>query len=169
VTFLGGLAIVLLALVGYCGGASSVSGRRQPVPFLVDIPILLVLWTGAFALAPRLGHWQSVIAAFLGSFAASAAVTLVRRRNLPPASRPKGHIAPAGGPGHRLLEGWKSWSRRLGNYQGRLILAFFYFTVLIPFALVVKVFSDPLSLRVRAGWADRKAGAADVDSARMQF
>jgi hypothetical protein len=46
-----------------------------------------------------------------------------------------------------LWETWKIVARKIGDFQARALLSFFYFVLLGPFAFVVKTFSDPLSLR----------------------
>ena len=60
-----------------------------------------------------------------------------------------------------LLKSWKSIAHKIGNFQARLILTVFYFIVVAPFALRVKVFSDPLQLKRSAGWLSRGGAEAD--------
>jgi hypothetical protein len=71
-----------------------------------------------------------------------------------------------------LWERWKAFAQLVGNFQARLLLGLFYFLVLSPFALGVKLFSDPLAIksRNRPGWIPRgleRGGPADL--ARRQF
>jgi hypothetical protein len=47
----------------------------------------------------------------------------------------------------RLWERWKSVAHAIGNFQARLLLSIFYFLLLAPFGLGVKLFSDPLGLK----------------------
>jgi len=54
-----------------------------------------------------------------------------------------------------LWQGWKSVAHKIGDFQARLILTIFYFVVLAPFAMGVRIFSDPLQLKSRKGWLDR--------------
>lgn len=71
-----------------------------------------------------------------------------------------------------LWEKWKVVARRIGDFQARVLLSIFYFTVLAPFALGVKLFSDPLRLRATggSGWTERPAPIDDdVTQARRQF
>ena len=45
---------------------------------------------------------------------------------------------------------WKKWvvvAQKIGNFQARLLLSVFYFTLLLPFSLVVTLFSDRLVKR----------------------
>src|SRR2546427_7184266 len=43
---------------------------------------------------------------------------------------------------------WKAIAHVIGNFQGRVRLSVFYFIVVPRFALVVKLFKDPLGLRL---------------------
>jgi dihydrodipicolinate synthase/N-acetylneuraminate lyase len=69
--------------------------------------------------------------------------------------------------------GWKARARDIGDFQSRLLLTIFYFTVLAPFAVLMRLFGDPLRLRPRApgtAWCERTAGhSASIDAARSQF
>ena len=69
-------------------------------------------------------------------------------------------------------KGWKARARDIGDFQSRLLLTIFYFTVLAPFAVLMRLFSDPLRLRPRApgtAWSERTAGdSASIDAARSQ-
>lgn len=45
---------------------------------------------------------------------------------------------------------WKLWMRFglfLGDIFGRIVLTLFYFTIYLPFGLVVRLFGDPLAIR----------------------
>ena len=166
---LGGLAIVLLTLVGYTSGAASLAPRRQPVPFLTDLFVLAGLWASGFLLRPVLSsHWMSVALAFALSFTVSAVIALFRKSSLPPA-----RTAPddCGKPTffRRFKRAWTGFARRMGNYQGRLILAFFYFTVVLPFGVPVRLFSDPLALGKLPAWHGRPQHKPDISRSRLQF
>ena len=70
----------------------------------------------------------------------------------------------------RLWRGWKRIGRKIGDFQARVLLTFFYFVVLAPFAMGVRLMADPLRLRQPGGWQDitPPAGTA-IDRARHQF
>ncbi|MBN1937814.1 MAG: hypothetical protein JW934_24360 [Anaerolineae bacterium] len=60
----------------------------------------------------------------------------------------------------------------MGNFQGRVLLAFFYFGIVTPFGLLVRLFADPLHLKSRkklSFWLDRAQPTADLDQMRSQF
>jgi hypothetical protein len=71
---------------------------------------------------------------------------------------------------HRLWEGWKRVGRKIGDFQARLLLTIFYFVVLAPFAMGVRLFADPLGLKRPGGWQDLPAlRETALARARRQF
>jgi hypothetical protein len=72
----------------------------------------------------------------------------------------------------RLWERWKSIAHKIGAFQSRVLLNFFYFLILAPFGLGVKLLSDPLRLKRqnRSHWLGREDKAAGGwEGARRQF
>ena len=51
-----------------------------------------------------------------------------------------------------LWSAWCVFAKKLGMLQSRIILTVFYFVVLAPFALAVRIFLDPLRLRGKPSW-----------------
>jgi hypothetical protein len=88
---------------------------------------------------------------------------------------PKTPPPPAGGrfaPGPLLRALWKRWTviaRAIGNFQARVILTLFYFVVVPPFALLLRVSRDPLRLRARTEsfWVPR--AAREPDTGQRQY
>lgn len=58
----------------------------------------------------------------------------------------------------------------VGDLQGRGIAILFYFTVLVPFALGSRLFTDPMHIRRAAApaWHDRPGGGDTLEDARRQ-
>jgi len=56
----------------------------------------------------------------------------------------------------RFWEKWKAVAHKIGNFQARLILVLFYFLILAPFALIVKLI-DPMKIQKNTdhGWHAR--------------
>ena len=50
---------------------------------------------------------------------------------------------------------WKILAHRIGDFQSRLILSVFYYVFFMPFAMGVKLFSDPLRLNSVPSWLAR--------------
>jgi hypothetical protein len=72
----------------------------------------------------------------------------------------------------RAWERWKVIAKKIGNFQSRVILTLFYVLVVPMFALIVKVFKDPLHLRssdAESYWLERKTPQPTESTARRQF
>lgn len=72
----------------------------------------------------------------------------------------------------RLQAVWKAWKRlahKIGNFQARVLLTIIYATVVLPFGLMVRLFSDTLQIKQRpTTWIDRTPEVHDLDWARKQ-
>jgi hypothetical protein len=68
---------------------------------------------------------------------------------------------------------WKRWQivgEVYGDFQARLFAVLFYFTIFVPFALGVRLFSDPLKVRTASSrWVDRAPLSNSLEDARRQF
>ena len=56
-----------------------------------------------------------------------------------------------------LNRAWNTWKRvgqAIGDFIARIVLTIFYFSLLLPFGIGVRLFSDPLNLRTKEelGW-----------------
>lgn len=71
-----------------------------------------------------------------------------------------------------LWRGWLIVAKKIGHVQSQIILTLIYFVVLAPFALAVRLFSDPLGLRGAPSWRWLKGAAhstSSLSSVRQQF
>jgi hypothetical protein len=68
----------------------------------------------------------------------------------------------------RIWEGWKRVGQFIGDVLGRLILTLFYFTLVLPFGLIMRLTRDPLSLHRAAPprWRERESDENTLDAAR---
>ena len=67
----------------------------------------------------------------------------------------------------RVWQAWKKIAKTVGNFQARLLLTIFYFVVMLPFGLTVRLFSDSLRTKQRpTEWLDNGAETHDLDWAR---
>lgn len=66
---------------------------------------------------------------------------------------------------------WTVIAQAFGNFQARLILAVLYVVLLAPFALLTRLFYDPLQLRQPASpsWLSRPTRPPTVEEGRRQF
>jgi len=72
----------------------------------------------------------------------------------------------------KVWEYWKIFGHKVGDFQARLILSFFYFVLVCPFAAVVRFVSKPLRLKLShaSNWLEPQGEVEDVMSrARRQF
>src|SRR3990172_6471462 len=73
---------------------------------------------------------------------------------------------------HKSWEWWKRVARKIGDFQPRIILTIFYFIVLGPFALAVRLGSDPLTIKTSTprGWYPKTEGkGTPIEQATNQF
>lgn len=72
----------------------------------------------------------------------------------------------------RAWQGWLEIGRYFGDFQSRLLLTLFYFTVFVPFGAGLRLFGDPLRLRrppEGSGWEARESLDAGLPASRRQF
>ena len=145
--FVSGLAVVLLALVGYCSGAVLGARKRVPVPGLLDLLVVLGIWIAALATRAALGKWLA-IAVWLGiGLVVGAFLAVLRKKQYAPAKSSAKSVADHRGFFAKLGDSWKGFARRMGNYQSRVLMSALYFTVVLPFGFGVTVFGDPLAIK----------------------
>lgn len=67
-------------------------------------------------------------------------------------------------------ERWKIIGEVYGDFQARLFAVLFYFTIFVPFALGVRLLSDPLHIRKPSTqWIPRNPVGHTVEDAQRQF
>ena len=168
--FLSRLALILLTLVGYSTGAV-IGGRNKTVaPKLLDLVVVVVLWALALASRPFLGRWAAIGMWLIGGGLVSFVLAAIRRVKMPARKVPA--LSYSGNLLQCVWERWKGFAAEMGNYQGRMLLAFFYFVVVTPFGVLVRLLGDPLRTRRSAKtsfWFNRSATNTDLDEARRQF
>lgn len=71
-----------------------------------------------------------------------------------------------------LWESWKEISEYIGDFQARLLLTIFYFTVAVPFGMLVRLFGDPLKIRKQpegSAWLKRPTGDLELEETQRQY
>lgn len=168
--FLSGLALVLLTLVGYSGGAVLAGRRKVVTPTLFDLGMVVALWTVALSIHNSLGHWLAILVWVVTGLIVGGALAALRRGRYPD-SRPSARPAVAS-PLRRVWEGWKAFATAMGNFQSRMWLALFYFVVITPFGVLARLFSDPLRIRPSdsaLAWIERIGADTNLEDGRRQF
>lgn len=53
---------------------------------------------------------------------------------------------------------WKKVGQFMGDIIGRIVLTLFYFTIFLPFGLIMRLFRDPLNIKqqIPSRWQARK-------------
>ncbi len=72
----------------------------------------------------------------------------------------------------KIWDGWKRIGRILGDFIARLLLTVFYFTVMVPFGLAVRVFMNNTFLGrhlEQATWEERFSSNTALDEARRLY
>lgn len=80
----------------------------------------------------------------------------------------------ASGPLGMVRAGWTRWkkiARAVGVVQTRLLMVFFYFVVVFPVGLLMRMSGDPLHLKVRSGsnWTPHRHQDPTLENAHRQF
>ena len=158
------IALAALTMVGYSSGTASRAKGQQSKPTLLDLLLVAVLISGAFYVRPQLGKWMSILVGVLAgaAFGALASGFRMSEATLTPAPDQV-----------RLRERFVAFLHEVGNFQGRLLIGYFYFVVVTPFALLGRFARDPLDIkRPTSGvssWKDRPAEQVTLEAARRQF
>ena len=72
----------------------------------------------------------------------------------------------------KIWEAWKRFGQKVGDFQARVILTLVYFLIVGPFALVVRIASDPLRIKAGhgGGWNLKpEAEGSPIERAVKQF
>jgi hypothetical protein len=168
---LGLIALVMLTLLGYSGG-TVLAGREKKKPLdLTELGMAVLLLAAACWTGSMLGKWKAIpICMILSGFVSMLMVKMRGGRVVKKQSAGTEFKAKSGT--LRIWNWWKSFSADMGNFQGRLLLAFFYFMAVTPFALVLKLSGNPLKKQSKASstfWIKRDPASHQMDNAREQF
>ncbi len=71
-----------------------------------------------------------------------------------------------------LWDRWLVLARKIGKFQSRILLTFFYFVIVLPFGLGVRLLADPLHIRRRrpadTAWQPRETRDVELADAHRQ-
>ena len=156
------VALIFLSLVGYSGGVVGKVGKFAELkPQIIDLIIVLLIWAGAIysRITFDLNKWLfiliGVILSIIIGLLAVSFRKLTEEKSLNNNEPEKVPINPI----KKLWQSWKDYSKRMGNFQSRIILSLFFFIFVSPFALAVKMFSDPLKIKnhsSKSHWLPKK-------------
>ena len=168
--FLSNLGLVLLTMVGYSIGRVLTGKKYEITAELFDGGTIVALWVGAMV-SSYAEKWFSILLWFGIGILIGSLITLIVRSTLPPADieiliEKKKNVF------RKLWVGWKAFAFRMGNFQGRLILLLFYFTIVAPFGIINRFFRDPLHVKKPMGdsfWFPLTTTEKIIEDARRQY
>jgi hypothetical protein len=170
------VVLVLLSLVGYSGGATGRSGKRTDLkPIVIDLVLIAFIWTAALysRLTYDFNRWLLIlvwvgISVFVG-------IVAVSFRRIPRSAEfeqedreeiPHAFVK-------RIWHRWTGFSKRMGSFQSRVMLSFFFFIVVSPAALMIKMLADPLRIKkkqeLETYWVAKTPSSTELDDYRRQF
>ena len=169
------LSIVLfliLIMVAYSSGAAIFAGSgRVAAPGLVDFGTLVLLCFFGLITYPALGKSLALLVWLPAVVILAGCMTRIRLGSQP-MEKTRSMTDHTGVWWRLAWQGWKSFSARMGNYQGRMLLILFYFFVITPWGFILRLFSDPLHIRESSPasyWIQRESLQADMEEAQRQF
>lgn len=161
------IAAVLLTLVGYSSGASGAGRVKGAVPRIADLVFVTAVIVGVLVLRPELGKWWALLLGVV--LGALAGIFTIPFR--PPEDAAPEPVSAAGDQDvGRMQARWQSFLLEMGNFQGRMIMAFFYFFLVTPFAALSRLGSNPLDpdRDTDTLWMERSPSASTLDEIRKQ-
>jgi hypothetical protein len=157
------LALIFVTLAGYSAGVALGARGRPMAPVMLDLLLVIALWTGGVLLRAEIGRWPALGAGLTGGLICGAAHASLRARRR--AAQPEEPVTP-----ERTARGWRAFALRLGNFQGRMLMAFFYFIVVTPFALVARIATKPPPREPGSYWTRRNlVSGSEMERARRQY
>lgn len=168
------IVLILLSLVGYSAGAVGKAGKSVALkPQIIDLALVLFIWAGAVysRIALDLNKWLMILAWVVLSSLVGILAVWPRKVSVIPVQaireqkKPRNFLK-------KLWQSWENFSRRMGNFQSRIVFSWLFLIFISPFALAVKMFSDPLIIKRRSSqshWLPKERIQFDREQFRRQF
>ena len=169
------IVLILLSLVGYSGGAAGKAGKLADIkPQLVDLILVLLIWAGAIysRITFDLNKWLLILIWVVLSATIGVIAVLFRKLPKEQSLNNKEPEKVQKNPIKKVWQIWNNFSKRMGSFQSRIILSLFFFIFVSPFAIAVKIFSDPLNIKHQSSkshWLTKKEIKTDLEQSRRQF
>ncbi|GIK55190.1 MAG: hypothetical protein HND44_10335 [Chloroflexi bacterium] len=183
-TFLSAIVLILLTMVSYASGITLAANRREYSTAVLDLLIVALLWLVLFWLRPQVDRLPLLAVTIGLGLVVGYLVGAVRLAGqqdvytLPASELPK-HArerkeADTAVSANIFKRGWRRWNDfagRMGNVQGRLLMGFFYFLVVTPFGLGMRLLSDPLTIKKpppHSNWRPKESPDQTLEAAKEQ-
>jgi len=171
------IVLILLSLVGYSAGVAKGAGKGKDLePQLLDIFFVLLIWTTAVFSRKTfdLNKWIFILIGVLVGFIVGFTVHWMRtlKKRIPLDQKMSSSENVKSSAKKNLWELWKDFSKRMGGFQSRILLSFIFFILIAPFAIIIKIFSDPLNLKIQprdTHWQERKEPSWSLEDYKRQF
>ncbi len=169
------IVLLLLSLFAYSAGVISISIKFSEVkPQIIDLILMIFIWTGLIYSKTTFtfNKWPLILTGVIISIIIGIIRILPRRLSKEEVPNRKKTEITSRNLLKNLWHKWENLSKRIGNFQSRIILSLFFFLFVSPFALVLKIFSDPLKIKrrnVKSYWLFKRETANDLDQFRKQF
>ena len=169
------LVLIILSLAGYSGGAVCRSGRFVDLnPNVFDLILVVIIWGGAVfsRISIDLNKWLLIGIWIVLSALAGWLISLFRAF---PDQKTVDSMEIENADANIFNKFWLNWkilSKRAGSFQSRIILSLFFFVFISPFALGVKMFSDPLKIKHherQSFWISKKEVPDSLERYKRQF
>jgi hypothetical protein len=170
------IVLVLLSLVGYSGGATGRAGKSPDLkPMVIDLVLVAFIWTAAFysRLTYDFNKWLLILV-WVG-ISVVVGIVAVSFRRWPVKDQSHEGEAEELPPGifKRIWHRWTGFSKRMGSFQSRVMLSFFFFIIVSPAALIIKVLGDPLRIKkkeiLETYWLAKTPSSTELEDYRRQF
>ena len=167
------IVLILLSLVGYSGGAAGRAGKRVDLkPNVLDLILVALIW--AVALYSRITYdfnkWLLILV-WVG-IAVAIGWTAASFRKLEKKEKEEEEELPSG-LFKKLWHRWTRFSKRMGSFQSRVMLSFFFFLLISPVALIIRTLGDPLKIKgkkiMSSYWSAKTPGSTEIADYRRQF
>jgi hypothetical protein len=176
------VVLILLTMVGYSSGVAWAGRGRHVVPSVWDLLLLLPVWWGAFLLRALLDSrllgllTGLLLGIVVGGLFTAVRLTIAKEAPIIPESELPAHaretaVAPEASWARKLWQRWNAFAARMGGVQGRLFMGYFYFIIVTPFGLGMRLFGDPLHDKrpyVQSGWSAKESIDPTLEAAREQ-
>ena len=170
------IVLVLLSLVGYSGGATVRAGKKVDLkPVLLDLVLVALIW--AVALYSRLTYdfnkWLLILVWVGISVVVGIVAVSFRRLQRENESQQQETMYASSGIFKKVWHRWTGFSKRMGSFQSRIMLSFFFFIIISPAALIIRVLGDPLQIKKKKTmdtyWLAKAPSSTEIEDYRRQF
>jgi len=173
------IILILLSQLGYSIGAVAKAGKKELKPEIIDLLLLLAIWASGIylGLSLNLNKWIMVLIWLCGSIIIGILAVLPRKLHAKvDRNKAFGTVESKDNKSvnlfRRLWNRYKEFFARIGSFQTGIDLTLFFFTILVPAALISKISADPLGLKFhdnKTYWLNRLEKNDNLEQSKRQF